>query len=172
MQRLNRISCHECRNHLDAYLHNELSRGARCRVDQHLGECADCRTVYVAQRDLSADIAASFRQSARPDSAQLSRIWLAIQNDMNHPTPVGARLDMRYGLAAFVLALALLLPWSLDTPPVARALPLPPQPALEAQTGTPARTSSAAQTVAMRVTDPAIPPAETPVAPPDDLNIP
>ena len=170
MLRLTGTSCHDCRNHLDAYLRGELSQRARRRVAQHLSQCPACYADYVSHRNLSQDIETSIRRQGQPNAAQLGRIWQSIQTDMNRPTPVASRIDMRYTVAIFMLMITLLLPWSLDTQPVAHALPLPPQPALS-PTGTPVRIVSATEVVA-RVTDPPIPPAETPVAPAAPFSIP
>jgi anti-sigma factor RsiW len=156
--------------HLDAYLHGELPRRARRRVAQHLSECSECYAEYVAHRNLSQDIEAAVRGAAQPNNAQMSRIWQSIQVDMNRPTPVAHRIDRRITIAAFILMLTLLLPWSLDTQPVAHALPLPPSPAVT-QTSTPMRAGSPTE-IAVRLTDPPIPPAETPVAPVDPFSIP
>ncbi len=171
MFRLTGYSCHDCRVHLDAYLHGELSGRVRRRVAQHLGECAACYADYVAHRNLSQDIEASVRRHGQPDARQMGRIWQSIQIDLNRPTPVVRRIDTRFTVAAFILMLTLLLPWSLDTQPVAHALPLPPQPAVT-QTSTPVRVVSATEAAILRLTDPPIPPAETPVAPVDPFSIP
>ncbi len=172
MLRLHGFSCHDCRVHLDAYIHGELSKRARRRVAQHLSECAECYADYVSHRNLSQEIEASVRRYGQPNTVQMSRIWQSIQVDMNRPTPVVSRVDTRFTVAAFMLMLTLLLPWSLDSQPVAHALPLPPQPALT-QTSTPVRIVSATEVAAMmRLTDPPIPPAETPVAPVDPFSIP
>lgn len=171
MLRLTGTSCHDCRDHLDAYIRGELSKRARRRVAQHLSQCPACYSEYVSYRNLSQDIESSIRRHGQPNQAQLGRIWQSIQTDMSHPTPVAGRVDLRFTVAAFILMVTLLLPWSLDTqPPVAHALPLPPQPALS-QTGTPVHVVSATEVIA-RVTDPPIPPAETPVAPANPFSIP
>lgn len=116
-------------------MHGELPPRARQRVDQHLNQCSSCAAFYVAQRQLVRDLEQTLPQIARTSTPQLNRIWADIQADMTRPRII-ARPQTRYGVAALILMLALLLPWSMDKQRGALALPLQPIPAVSL-TGTP-----------------------------------
>jgi len=100
----------------------------------------------------------------QPDAPQLNRVWTAIQADMNRPQPVIRRHSLRFSIAAVVLLVTLLLPWSLNTQQIALAVPSQPQPNATLVTPT-APTGDAATAITLSATDAAIPPAQTPGAP-------
>lgn len=163
------LSCHECQRHLVGYLDHRLSPRLLWRMDQHLNGCAICYAAYIQRRDLTRDLQSSLPFVGQANSQQLGRVWTAIQADMAQPKPaISTSLSRQlthYSVAALILTLAILLPWSLDKQPVALALPSAPAIAVTAEvTETP---TSVGTPVAMVIgaTDPAIPAAQTPATP-------
>jgi anti-sigma factor RsiW len=167
MKPMRALSCHACQSKLVPYLHRQLSPRMQRRVGSHLDECPVCYAAYIAQRELSSELTAGLSRLGQPNAPQMTRLWAAIQADIQKPRPVPRRTTGRAGVALLILILALLLPWSLDKQPVAHAVP--DQPAAPAST---AAVTEAPAVVAMltpeaRVnsTYALIPPAETPATP-------
>lgn len=129
--------------------------------------CARCYGLYRAQRDLSHELSVSLPRVGQPNVPQLGRMWAAIQADMQRPQRVVNRqLLTRSGVACLILVLSLLLPWSLNNQQVALAVPSQPAaPKMLSATNTPplqVALAAATEAVDTRVTDSAIPAAETP----------
>ncbi len=162
-----RISCRECRSQLIGYVNQQVPHRMRQRIGAHLSECPMCYTEYVAQRHLSDELAFALPLLGQPKQPQLGRVWSAIQSEMNRPTPVARAPLTRYAVACLILALALVLPWSLDKQQVALAVPQQPAAPLVPGATEAASTEEprAVATVAPNVTNAAIPAAETPNTP-------
>ena len=142
------------------------------RVGNHLDECPVCYAAYIAQRELSSELSAGLYRLGQPNAPQMSRMWSAIQADLDRPHPVARRGTGRAGVALLILTLVLLLPWSLDKQRVVHAIPnQPPAPASTAGV-TEAPVSVAMVTPSARVnsTYALIPAAETPATPAPRVN--
>lgn len=161
---MSRITCHECRERLVAYVNGELSARTRRQMAQHLDQCAACYSLYIDQRHLAQDLRADLTLIGQPTHRQLSHLWTAIQTDMRRANPMQPRFRRRYGIAVLVLLLALLLPWSFNGEPLMLALSLQNEPRTLSAEVTPSIPVTQ-QTIALRATAPRIPPAETPNAP-------
>jgi anti-sigma factor RsiW len=161
------MNCHTCQSKLVPYLHRQLSPRMQRRVGHHLDTCPVCYAAYLAQRDLSTELTASLTRIGQPSAPQLGRMWAAIQSDIQRPRPVTRRSTGRVGVALLILALALLLPWSLDKQPVARAIPNHPVAPASTADATEPPTLVAMTTPAVTVdsTYAKIPAAETPATP-------
>jgi anti-sigma factor RsiW len=162
-----RTTCNDCRSHLIGYLHQQLSPRKRRQVAQHLQSCAACYADYIAQRDLARELTSSVPALGQPAAPDLSRVWIAIQRDMSRSDPVRRRYLGHYGIACLILALTLLLPWSLGQQHIALAVPRQPSaPAVLSVTEAAGATEEAnmAEVAMVSATDAVIPPAETPSA--------
>ncbi len=126
------MNCKNCQYHLTAYLHGELSPRERQRMTQHIQACPMCYTVYIQQRDIQRDLAYYVPLIGQENRPRYDKMWASIQADMSRPKRQG--YQMRYGLAALMLLLALLLPWTIGHRATALAA-LPTQPSPE-QTAT------------------------------------
>lgn len=133
-----RTTCRHCRALLPGYINRELTPPQRARVSRHLNSCAECYVAYIEQRQLVQELATSVpRIGGEPP--RLDKMRAAVMAEMAAPNRTKARLDYaRYSMAALVLMLAVLLPWSMRAHPF--ALPTPPQP----ETVTPSGTAVAA----------------------------
>jgi hypothetical protein len=126
-----RKSCQQCRALLPGYVERELSLAQRACVSQHLSVCAECHVAYIEQRQLVQELMVSVPRigsallAAQPP--RLERIRAAVMAEMETPAKPKMRIHQaRYSLAALILVMALLLPWSMRNRPF--ALPTPPQP--------------------------------------------
>jgi predicted anti-sigma-YlaC factor YlaD len=124
------LTCQGCRAKLPAYLHRELNPRLRRRVAAHLNNCPSCYAAYRQQQEMARELDAMLPGFARPDRAQLGRVWAAVQADMHQPRrsfrPV---FRARYSLGVVALLVTLALPWMLGNQSRALALPMPPTPA-------------------------------------------
>jgi anti-sigma factor RsiW len=169
---MSRISCFECQSRLDAYINRDLPLRKRQRVAHHLHQCEACYAAYTNLRGLTQELRADLSFMGQPGVAQLDQMWLAIQTDMSHARPVRRRFKRRYGLAALILLLALILPWSLKEHEFVLAFPLQsaqnqhrPAPIPAGLTPESPVAHGGETIVDLHVTSPCIPPAETPAAP-------
>ncbi len=123
------MKCKDCKFHMTAYLHGELAPKVRQRMTQHIQTCPMCYTVYIQERDMQHELAYYVPLvGSRP---RYDKMWASIQADMSRPRE--PRFQMRFGLAALMLALALLLPWTLGRQQTAlAAVPTQPSPELTA----------------------------------------
>ena len=123
------MNCKNCQRHMAAYLHGELSPQVRLRVTQHIQDCPMCYTAYIRERDMQRDLTYYVPLIGQDIAPRYDRMWASIQSDLLRPRQ--PRYHLRYGLAGLMLALALLLPWTVGQRPMARAA-LPTQPSPEA----------------------------------------
>jgi anti-sigma factor RsiW len=130
------ISCYECQPKIIPYLHDELPAPARRKIRQHLDQCTACYGLYANERDLARELEFRMPLVGQAQPAQLRKNWSAVQRQMQQPK-TRVRFRLRYGVAAFMFMLALLLPWKMQSRVSARFIPLPPVPAVEAATQTP-----------------------------------
>lgn len=130
-------SCQEYQPKIIAYLHEELAPPIRQKVAIHIDQCAACYAYYVRQRDLARELEMRMSLIGQAKPAQLRRVWSSIQDDMEQPR-IRGRFRLRYGVAAFIFMLALILPWKTQSRVEARYLPLQPVPVVEDATKTPA----------------------------------
>jgi anti-sigma factor RsiW len=125
------MTCKNCQYHMTAYLDGELSPPARQRMTQHIQVCPVCYTVHSQQRDLQRDLAYDVPLIGQENRPRYDKMWASIQADMSRPKQ--PRYQMRYGLAALMLLVALLLPWTIGRQSKAlAALPTQPSPELTA----------------------------------------
>ncbi|GAB4522299.1 MAG: hypothetical protein OHK0046_34730 [Anaerolineae bacterium] len=115
---------------MTAFIHNELPPEARRRVARYIDESPACYKVYIQQRALQQELSRSLPAFGQPAPQQLDQLWLSIQSDLF--TPERRRrptLQLRYGLATFVLVMSFMLPmfWSENT--ITQAASTPPTPA-------------------------------------------
>jgi anti-sigma factor RsiW len=122
------ITCRECRLHLIAYIHNELSPHLRRSVSYHLDDCPTCYALYAQQRDLARDLQNAVPMVGRGEKPRFDRVWAAIQTDMAKPRRVSIFYRTRYGLALMAAVLGLLFPWIIGNQSATLAAP-PTQPA-------------------------------------------
>ena len=163
------MNCHTCQSKLVPYLHRQLSPRMQRRVGAHIDSCPVCYAAYLSQRELASDLSAGLTRLGQPNAPQLSRMWSAIQADIDRPRPVARRSAGRYGVVLLMLLAALLLPWSLDKQPVVLAVPdQPPAPVSTAEvTGAPTLVAMATPVVTVNSTYAIIPAAKTPATPED-----
>jgi anti-sigma factor RsiW len=136
-----RLSCRQCRKLLPGYIGRELTPKQRERVSRHLNTCAECYVALTDQRQLSNELAYSLPRIGASEP-RLDKIRAGIMAEMRQPAPSKSggqvrliRTQARYSLAALVLMVALLLPWSIQSR--AFALPTLPQPETVTPQGTP-----------------------------------
>lgn len=142
--------CRYCKARMTAFIHGELELNVRRRVARHLDECANCDAEYQHRRELAQALQERVAHIGQPKTRQLQKIWGGVQRDLQ-PGERSAHLSpARYGLAALVLVVALLLPLTLGNHGVQFNIPTHPAPATAA-TRTPA--DQTVMTVALVVTD-------------------
>lgn len=125
------MNCKNCQFHMTTYLDGELSPPARLRMTQHIQACPMCYTLYIQQRDTQRDLAYYVPLIGQEIRPRYDKIWASIQADMSRPKQ--QRYQVRYGLAALMLLMALLLPWTMGQRSTAlAALPTQPSPELTA----------------------------------------
>ena len=122
------FSCRQCRALLPGYIQRELNPRQRAFVSRHLSGCAECYVFYMTQKQLERDL--TFSVPRIGGAPRLDKMRTAIKAEMTQPAArPKARTKMyqaRYSLAALMLMIALLLPWSIQNHSF--ALPTPPQP--------------------------------------------
>jgi anti-sigma factor RsiW len=123
-----RFACKQCRALLPGYIQRELAPKERERVSRHLNSCAACYVAYTEQRQLVSDLAFAVPRLGG-GAPRLDKMRAAIAAEMARPAAHAPRVRLyqaRYSLAALILMVALLLPWSMRSRSF--ALPTPPQP--------------------------------------------
>jgi len=121
------MNCKDCKFHMTAYLHGELRPKVRQRMTQHIEQCPMCYTVYIQQRDIQRELAYSVPLVGT--IGRYDKMWASIQADMSYPRE--PRFQIRFGLVALMLAMALLLPLTLGRQQRAlAAVPTQPSPEL------------------------------------------
>jgi len=137
-------ACHDFQSQMTAYVHDELPPLARRRLARHIQQCSACYIAYARERDLARELEFRVALVGQPRPAELKRVWSAIQQDMRQPRSSRLHFRLRYGLAAFMFTLGLLLPWRIQGQVKAVALiALPPVPTLTTAARTPAQTGMA-----------------------------
>jgi anti-sigma factor RsiW len=125
------MNCKNCQYHMTAYLHGELSSRARQCMTQHIQACPMCYACYVRQRDMQRDLAYYVPLIGQESRPRYDKMWASIQADLSRSKQ--PRYQTRYGLAAIMLLMALLLPWTMGQRSTAlAALPTQPSPELTA----------------------------------------
>ena len=134
----NEVTCHTCRKRLDGYMDQQLSTGQRRQVARHLDNCPRCYALYSQRRELRRELAYRLPQLGRDHTPDFDRIWGAIQVELPQKSSPQGGFQMRFGLAAMMLMVMLLLPFTMGNHDVVRHSIPPTQPAPEIQaTGTP-----------------------------------
>ena len=135
--------CRYCRAHLDAYAAGELAPPARRRVAAHLDHCAACYAVYAQRREVVRELQRSLPLLGYANPPDFGQVWLKVQREL----PRGSGHSMQYGLAALLLLVLLLVPFTMGHRDIAAALPTQPAPHQLDGDQTPARAPARAQTV-------------------------
>ena len=143
-----RLTCRYIQSRIPAFVDGELSVETRRFIGRHLDQCQDCKTRYMQQRDAIRHIEREMPTFVRPEQTMLNDVWSRIENDLQTVTPspealaqpVAMRPKMRYGFAAAVFLLALMLPPVLLSSADGQTI-VPSQPA-PILTETPARTAT------------------------------
>lgn len=150
---VNSIACRHCQAHLDAYLDRQLTPKARRRVGQHIARCETCYAEYVRRRDLRDELKRTLPLVGQHSAPNFARTWQAVRRDLPHPTYERRRDQARFGLAALMVMLILLLPFTMRHRDLPLILPPRPAPDVSQQGSTPAQTEPVAfATVAASVT--------------------
>jgi hypothetical protein len=123
-----RFSCRQCRALLPGYIRRELSPKQRAYVSRHLSVCTECYVFYKTQQQLEHELAFSVpRIGGTPRLEKMRAVVMAeIAQPAAKPKSQAKMYQARYSLAALVLMIALLFPWSIQNHSF--ALPTPPQP--------------------------------------------
>ena len=136
-----RFSCRQCRTLLPGYIQRELSPKQRTFVARHLTACAECYVFYTTQQQLERELAFAVpRMGGAPPRLEKMRSIVMAEMVRSGAKPKSLRkpnaklYQARYSLAALILMIALLLPWSMQNRSF--ALPTPPQPEKTLQQGT------------------------------------
>ena len=115
------FSCRQCRALLPGYIHRELSPRQRSFVSRHLSGCAKCYGVYTAQQQLERELAFAVpRIGERGMPPRLDKMRAAVMAEMARPaakpktSPHLTQARYSLSLAAIILMIALLLPWSIQ----------------------------------------------------------
>jgi len=117
-------ACRYCRAHLDAYVAGELALPARRRVAAHLDQCAACYAVYAQRREVVRELQRSLPMVGYANPPDFGQVWLNVQQEM----PRGSGYSIQYGLAALLLLVLLLVPFTMGHRDIAAALPTQPAP--------------------------------------------
>lgn len=131
-----RWSCRQYRVLLPGYIERELAPKQRERVSRHLSGCAECYVAYREQRQIVHELTTSLpRIGAGHTTPRLEKIRAGVMDEMRQPKPPMSLYQARYSLAALLLIVTLMLPWSMRGQ--AFSLPTPPQPEQVNPPGTP-----------------------------------
>ena len=130
------IQCGECRSHLMAFLHGDVSPLLRRRVARHLDHCPACYSLYLQELDLMRDLKRNVPLIGQGHQPSFAAIWAEIQTDIVKPKPSLPRFHMRYGLAMLALVTVFLVPLTLGNQNLTLASP-PTQPVPLTQPATP-----------------------------------
>lgn len=142
--------CRYCKARMQAFIHGELDLKARRRVAQHLDECPLCYKEHLQKRELADKLAARVPLLGKSKPPQLQKIWNAVQRDLQ-PRPKQHQVpSARYGVAALILVVAMLLPLTLGNSNIALSAPTHPIPSTA---GTRTPSDATVVTVALMVTD-------------------
>lgn len=139
------IACRYCRAHLDTYLAGELAAPARRRVAAHLDRCPACYSIYAQQRDLARELRQTLPVVGHASAPDFGQVWLHVQAEL----PRGSGHPLPYGLVALLVALLLVVPFTMGHRDVPAALPTQPAPQLTSADATPTRADATSQATAV-----------------------
>lgn len=169
---MNWLMCRYCRANLDAFMDRALTPRARRRVARHIDSCPSCYEVYTLRRELRRELQQAIPLVGRGHTPDFERIWGAVRVEI--PRPSGRQAQFRYGFAALLLLLALLVPFTMGNHELTRAVPVPPVPYTDVSNETPASAEEPqlVATVAASSTTSSSPAQETapPTLPEPDLG--
>ncbi|MEO8606745.1 MAG: zf-HC2 domain-containing protein [Chloroflexota bacterium] len=137
------IQCGECRSHLVAFLHGDVSPLLRRRVARHIDHCPACYSLYLQELDLMRDLKRHVPLIGKGHQPAFDAIWAEIQTDIVKPKPSLPQFHMRYGLAMLALIMIFLVPLTMGNQNLTLASP-PTQPVPLAQHATPKGTEPGA----------------------------
>lgn len=160
--------CRYSRANFDAFLDGTLAPRARRRIARHLDACPACYEAYSRRRDLRRDLQQTIPLVGRNHTPDFERMWNAVRVEI--PRPQSRRTQYRYGFAALLLLLALLVPFTMGNHELTRAVPVPPVPAIEVSTETPA-SADAPELVATVAASSTAPNNAPPTLPEPDVRI-
>ena len=143
------MGCRECRGLLSGYIQRELSPKQRERVSRHLSACSDCYAVYVGQRDVARELAINMPRLGS-EHPPLDKIRAAVMVELAQPKTHTGLYQARYSLAALVLMVTLLLPWTFRS--YASAPPTQPRPENVTPQGTTVISSAPTEAVTLTAT--------------------
>ena len=126
-----------CQAQLDAYLDGQLTAKARRRVGQHISRCESCYAEYVRRRDLRNDLQQTLPLVGQRNAPDFARVWQRVRRELPNPTYERRRYQARFGLAALMVMLILMLPFMMGHRDLPMILPPRPAPDLTQQGGTP-----------------------------------
>jgi len=129
------LICKLYQRQIDAYLDKRLSPRARRRLARHIDDCPGCYRAYAQRRDLRRDLQANVPLVGRHHNPDFDRMWGTIQAEL--PQPRYPQMSFRYGLAALMLLLALVVPFTMGNRDLAHTPPDQPQPYTDIATETP-----------------------------------
>lgn len=128
------LLCKLYQRQIDAYLDKRLSPRARRRLARHIDECPACYRAYVQRRELRRELQAGVPLLGRHHQPDFDRMWEAVRAELPQPRH---QVSFRYGLAALMLLLALLVPFTMGNRDLMHALPDQPEPNADFITETP-----------------------------------
>ncbi len=134
------IFCRYTQSRLDHYLDSALPVRTRRLVARHLDSCPACYQEYTRRRDLQRELRQGLPLVGRGHEPDFDRMWGAIRSELPRSRPRYAQF--RYGLVAFVLLLALLVPFTMGNHELS-VVPQQPSPQTAASTETPTSTDEA-----------------------------
>jgi anti-sigma factor RsiW len=119
-----------CRARMLAYLRGEHPIGVRRRMARYIDESPACYAEYMRQRDTMRELTHKLPLVGQPDKAQLDRVWAAVQSELQGRGGTRERycVQARYGFAGMVLALGLLMPFTLGSRDSIYSVPSQPAP--------------------------------------------
>ena len=123
------MNCKTCQFQMTAYLHGEVTRRVGKQMARHIQRCPLCYAVYGQQRDVERELTHYVSLIGQEKAPRYGKMWASIQTDLSDSPKQG--YQVRYGLAALMLMLALALPWTLGRGPTMLAA-VPTQPSPEA----------------------------------------
>ena len=129
MKSLLSVHCGECRSHLVAFLHGDVSLLLRRQVARHLDHCPACYELYRQELDLMRDLKREVPFIGAMHQPRFDQVWAAIQQDIVKPKSAMPRFHFRYGLAMMALVFVFLVPFTMGSQNFALASPpTPPVP--------------------------------------------
>lgn len=149
-----RWSCKQYRALLPGYIERELTPRQRERVSRHLNVCPDCYVAYIEQRHLTRELANSLPRVgvAATNVPRFDQIRAAVMAEVHQPKRQTRLVDPRFSIAALLLVVAFLLPFSVRERVFALPTPTQPQPEYTAVQGTAVAAASATNTATLTAT--------------------